>query len=198
MIKYFIRSILTIGLLVILSSCSNEPVPWQTKNMTGYMPDLSFTLTDANHNKMVMAGDFKNQVVALNFGFTHCPDVCPMSLHQLQSALSKMDEVQAKQVQVLFATVDPQRDGIPEMKAYTENFGRTIGLAGDRASLIILAKRYKVGVEFGKVGEDGHYDVSHSSVTYVFDRNGAARLLIRPDDTPQAIADDLIRLVTEK
>ena len=137
MIKYFIRSILTIGLLVILSSCSNEPVPWQTKNMTGYMPDLSFTLTDANHNKMVMAGDFKNQVVALNFGFTHCPDVCPMSLHQLQSALSKMDEVQAKQVQVLFATVDPQRDGIPEMKAYTENFGRTIGLAGDRASLII-------------------------------------------------------------
>jgi protein SCO1/2 len=198
MIRHFIRSILAIGLLVILSSCSNEPIPWQTKDMTGYMPDLSFTLTDANHNKAVTADDFKNQVVALNFGFTHCPDVCPMSLHQLQSALSKMDEAQAKQVQVLFATVDPQRDGVPEMKAYTEHFGRTIGLAGDRASLIILAKRYKVGVEFGETDEDGQYDVSHSSVTYVFDRDGAVRLLIRPDDTPEAIASDFARLAAEK
>ncbi len=192
-----IRHFLIVGLLSVLSACSNAPAPWQTTNMTGHLPDLAFTLTDANHNKAVTAAGFHGQVVVLNFGFTHCPDVCPMSLHQLQSALSKLDEVGAKQVQVLFATVDPQRDGIAEMKAYTENFGQTIGLTGDRAGLILLARRYKVGVEFGDADEQGHYDVSHSSVTYVFDRNGAVRLLIRPDDTPEAIAIDLARLVTE-
>jgi protein SCO1/2 len=198
MIQRRLCHFLILGLMSVLSACTSEPVPWQTKNMTGYMPELSFALTDANHNKIVTGKDFDGQIVALNFGFTHCPDVCPMSLHQLQSALSKMDEAQAKQVQILFATVDPQRDGVPEMKAYTENFGRTIGLTGDRAGLIILAKRYKVGVEFGKAGDDGHYDVSHSSVTYVFDRQGAVRLLIRPDDTTDAIAADLARLVAER
>lgn len=196
LIQGFNRTFCILG-LVILSACSSESAPWQTKNMTGYVPDLSFTLTDANHNKTITAADFKGQIVALNFGFTHCPDVCPMTLHQLQSALSKLDEEQAKQVQVLFATVDPQRDGVPEMKAYTENFPQTLGLTGDRAELILLARRYNIGVEFGKADENGHYDVSHSSLTYVFNRDGVARLLVRPDNTPEAIAADLSRLIAE-
>ena len=185
------------SLLLAMVACSNEPAPWQTTNMTGYMPDLSFTLTDANHNKPVTAENYRDQIVVLNFGFTHCADVCPMSLHQMQSALSKLEVPMAEQVQVLFATVDFKRDDVMALKRYTENFGKTIGLTGDQAELILLARRYKVGVELGEADEHGHYDVSHSSVTYVFDRLGAARLLIRPDDSAEAIANDLHRLIAE-
>lgn len=183
--------------LVVLSACTNEPAPWQTKDMTGYLPDLSFTLTEANHNKIVTAEDFHGQIVALNFGFTHCPDVCPMSLHKMESALSKLDEKEAKQVQVLFVTVDPKRDGLAEMKTYTEAFGTTLGLTGDPTVLSQLAKQYMVSVGYGQADENGQYDVSHSIVTYVFDRDGSARLLIRPDNTVDGIAADLSRLISE-
>lgn len=183
--------------VLMLSACSSEQVPWQTSHMPGYLPKLSFTLTDVNHNKTVTGDDFEGQVVALNFGFTHCPDVCPMALYQMQSALSKMDESAAKQVQVLFATVDPNRDSAEVLKSYTERFGATIGLTGEQAALDQLVSRYKVSVGFGDVAEDGQYDVSHGSQTYVFDRKGKARLLIRPDDTAGAIAGDLARLLSE-
>lgn len=183
--------------LIVLTACTTEPTPWQTKNMTGYLPDLSFTLTDANHNKIVTAEDFHGQIVALNFGFTHCPDVCPMSLHKMQSALSKLDKTEAQQVQVLFVTVDPKRDGPAEMKTYTKAFGRTLGLTGDPTVLSKLAKQYMVSVGYGQADDSGRYDVSHSIVTYVFDRNGSARLLIRPDNTVDGIAADLSRLISE-
>lgn len=197
MIQRISRALFILGCLA-LSGCTSEPAPWQTSNMRGYVPELAFSLTDADRNITVTGDDFKDQVVALNFGFTHCPDVCPMSLHQMQSAISKLDTQAAKQVQVLFVTVDPKRDDIVAMKKYTDNFDKVIGLTGDKATLMQLAKHYKVGVQYGEADEKGHYDVSHSSVTYVFDRQGIARLLVRPDDSIDSIASDLARLLAEK
>jgi protein SCO1/2 len=166
-------------------------------DVSGFRPNLSFTLTEANHNKVVQAEDFHGQVVVLNFGFIHCPDVCPMSLHQMQNALLKLGE-RALQVKVLFVSVDPERDSLAVLKRYTNNFGpQTIGLRGEEAEVTTLTQRYKVSYGAEEAEEDGNYDVYHSSGMYVFDRKGIARLLIRPDDSIDAIASDLKRLLVE-
>jgi protein SCO1/2 len=192
-----VRSILALALLLVLSACNSE-TPWSTKDITGFRPDLSFILTDANHNKPVQAEDFHGQLVVLNFGFTHCPDVCPLSLHQMQNALLKLGD-SASQVKVLFVSVDPERDSLEALKLYTKNFGpQTIGLRGNEAAVTKLTQMYKISYGAEEAEVDGNYDVYHSSGMYVFDRNGVARLLVRPDDSVDAIANDLQRLLAER
>ncbi len=192
-----IRNSIVLGLVLLLAACQGEQ-PWMTSNITGAMPDLSFSLTDANHNKPVTAEEYQGKVVMLFFGFTHCPNVCPTTLLQLQKALSMMGE-QAKQVQVLFVTVDPERDSQQALKRYTENFGsQTIGLYGDAEQLEQLAKTYGVSKERQQVDTGGNYDISHGSAVYVFDHTGTIRLLVRANDPVEAIASDLKRLVAEQ
>ena len=196
MIYRLIRSIFALALLSVLSACNSE-TPWATMDVSGFRPNLSFTLTEANHNQIVKAEDFHGQLVVLNFGFTHCPDVCPLSLHQMQNSLLKLSE-SASQVKVLFVSVDPERDSLEVLKLYTKNFGpQTIGLRGDEAAETTLTQMYKVSYGAEEAAADGNYDVYHSSGMYVFDRKGVARLLIRPDDSTEAIASDLQRLLAE-
>ncbi len=186
------------SVMLLLIACQSEPAPWQTVNITGYRPNLAFTLTDANHDKSVEAEDFLGRLVILSFGFTHCPDVCPMSLHQLQSALALLND-QANQVQILFVSVDPERDSTDVLKQYTENFGsNVIGLRGADQAVNKLAQMYKISYGAEEPMTNGQYDVYHSQAVYVFDRKGIARLLIRPDDKVEAIANDLRRLLVEK
>lgn len=197
MIYHPLRRIFALVLLLLLSACQSEPPVWGTMDITGFRPGLSFNLTDVNHDKIVQAESFHGQLVVLNFGFTHCPDVCPMSLHQMQSALSKLGD-KAKQVQILFVSVDPKRDSVEVLKRYTENFGpQTIGLRGEETAVTKLTQMYKVSYGADKPEADGDYDVYHSSGMYVFDRKGVARLLVRPDDSAEAIASDLMRLLAE-
>jgi len=185
------------GVMLFLAACQSEPPPWHTVNITGYRPNLTFTLTDANHDKIVEADDFLGRVVVLSFGFTHCPDVCPMSLHQMQSAVSLLGD-DANQVQILFVSVDPERDSVDALKQYTENFGdRVLGLRGKDEAVNKLTKMYKISYGAEEPTTDGQYDVYHSQAVYVFDQKGIARLLIRPDDKVEDIAIDLQRLLTE-
>lgn len=191
-----LRSIFVLGLLLLVSACDSGP-PWATKSISGLMPNLSFTMTDANRDAAVHADDFHGHIVLMYFGYTHCPDVCPLTLHRLQSVLSKLG-VEAKQVRVLFVTADPKRDTVKVLKSYTEYFGpQFIGLRGDEAALRKLTKTYRVTYGYGKPDADGNYEVSHSSAVYVFDRKGDARLIVRPTDSTEAITSDLKRLVAE-
>lgn len=196
MIHRPLRSIFVLGLLLLISACDSG-APWATKSISGLMPNLSFTMTDANRDTTVHADDFHGRIVLLYFGYTHCPDVCPLTLHRLQSVLSKLG-AEAKLVRVLFVTADPERDTVKVLKSYTEYFGpQFIGLRGDEASLRKLTKTYRVTYGYGKPDADGNYEVSHSSAVYVFDRMGDARLIIRPTDSIEAITSDLQRLIAE-
>ncbi len=187
--------LLSIGIL-LLSACHSEP-PWATKNITGLMPTLEFTLTEANRNKIVHAQDYRGEILLMYFGYTHCPDVCPLTLSRLKSALAKLGDA-AQQVRVLFVSVDPGRDSIEDLKRYTEYFGpEVLGLRGDQTALRELTKKYRVTYGYNKPNANGDYDVSHSSAVYVFDRKGEARLLIRPTDAVASISIDLKRLLTE-
>ena len=187
---------LLLGMLLLVTACHKE-APWATKNITGLMPTLSFTLTESNRNKPVHAEDYRGDILLLYFGYTHCPDVCPMTLSRLRNALAKLGD-EAKHVRVLFVSIDPNRDSVEDLKRYTEYFGpQFLGLRGDQATLRELTKKYRVTYGYDKPDANGDYNVSHSSAVYVFDRDGEPRLLIRPKDTAASISIDLKRLLAE-
>lgn len=182
--------------MVLVSGCHSGP-PWQTKNISGLMPTLKFTLTEANRDIQVQAKDYRGHILLVYFGYTHCPDVCPLTLSRIKTVLTKLGE-EAKAVRVLFVSVDPKRDTLPELKQYAEFFGpEVVGLSGTQSELRTLTKKYRVTYGYDKPDARGNYNVSHSSAVYVFDRLGEARLLIRPDDSIAAMTTDLKRLLTE-
>jgi protein SCO1/2 len=181
--------------IAALTACSN-PEPWHVKDISGLMPDLAFTLTDTQ-GQTVRATDYRNQVLLVYFGYTHCPDVCPATLAQLSSALKKMGP-RAQHVRVLFVTVDPARDTPDFLRHYTRYFGPQFrALRGTDEQLRRLTKRYRVTYSRGEPDAQGDYPVSHSNAVFVFDGKGQVRLMIRTDDSVDAIATDLGRLVAK-
>src|SRR3954465_258158 len=88
-----------------IAGCQREE-PWRLTVVDNKMPSLDFTLTRAKDGNVVTSKDYRGQVVVLEFGYTHCPDVCPTTLSNLTSALSQLGD-KAKDVRVLFVTVDP-------------------------------------------------------------------------------------------
>lgn len=189
-------SLYLLGLSLVLSACHSGP-PWQTKDISGLMPRLSFSLTEANRDRPVHASDYRGKYLLLYFGYTHCPDVCPLTLTRLKHVLANLGDA-AKQVRILFVTVDPTRDTLGVLKKYSEFYGPEVrGLRGSESALRKLTKMYRVTYGYGKPDAEGNYTVSHSSAIYVFDREGRARLLFRPSDTIAAITSDLRRLMSE-
>lgn len=175
-----------------LTGCS-DPV-WQTKDISGLMPPLEFTLTDEN-GREVSGEDYRGKPALLFFGFTHCPDVCPTTLTRLASISRELDEGARDDLQVLFVSVDPARDDPQTLRQYTDAFGpQFIGLTGDKAALDALTQRYRVTYGYGDKDASGNYDVSHSSAVFAFNRAGEVRLLIRDSDPTEAVVADLRRL----
>lgn len=191
-----VRSALLLALASTLSlvACDAE-APWRTKDISGLMPQLAFTLTDETGTR-VDAGDYAGTVNLLFFGFTSCPDICPVTLGKLDRAVDALPESDRGAIRILFVSVDPQRDDPEALAEYTAFFGdEVVGLTGDREALDALTKRYRVTYGYGEETAPGEYAVSHSSAVFAFDREGEARLLMRLDDSVEAISADLQRLV---
>jgi protein SCO1/2 len=194
-----LASCLGIWLLAgLLTACGDKAAPWALRDISGLMPSLQFTLTEASDGATVHETDFRGHVVLLYFGYTHCPDVCPTTLARLSGAVTALGTL-AGQVRILFVSVDPKRDTPAQLKTYASAFGpEVVGLSGTQAELKALTKRYRVTYGYGEPDSHGDYAVSHSSAVYVFDRDGAIRLLAESTDTAPAITGDLRRLLAEK
>ena len=187
--------LLSLGLCLLLVGCW-EDGDWQTKDIAGLMPPLHFTLTQDTGSE-VQATDFRGYITLVYFGYTHCPDVCPTTLAKLNAAIARLTE--ARDVRVLFVSVDPKRDVVERLRTYTAAFGpQFVGLRGNDEELSELTKRYRITYGYGKPDDSGDYEVSHSSAVFVFDRAGAARLMVRSGDGVDAIATDLKRLNAEE
>lgn len=181
--------------LALLAACHRGEPAWQLPNVRGHLPDLQFNLTD-DLGKPANAAEYRGKVVLVYFGYTHCPDVCPLTLVHLHLLLQKLGAA-ADNVHVLFISVDPARDTPPLLHQYVIAFDpRVTGLTGTPAEIAALAKRYRVAFNPEHAKPDGSYEVSHSSAIYIFDREGRARLLATPDDSQAAIEHDL-RLLLE-
>ncbi|MFL1455486.1 SCO family protein [Marinobacter sp. GN3S48] len=196
-----LRSWLNLPLLLattfVLGGCLGEDDSWHGKDIQGLMPGLAFELTDTS-GETVSAGELDGQIRLLFFGFTSCPDVCPTTLQKLSQAIKAMPSELQSQTLALFVSVDPKRDTPERLASYVDFFGkRIVGLTGDEPELRELAKRYRTTFGYDEPDADGNYAVSHSSAVYVFDRDGEARLLIRPDLSADQIRQDLIALARE-
>jgi protein SCO1 len=183
---FFPALLLAVGLL--LAGChSNAPLPLRLTNISGHMPDLDFKLTD-DLGKPVTGADYRGKVTLLYFGYTHCPDVCPLTLAQLHVVMQRLGPL-ADGARILFVSVDPGRDTPAVMHAYVNAFDpRAVGLTGEPRAIEALSKRYRSAFSREPGSADGNYEVTHSSAIYVFDRTGKARVLA----TPSASQDDLV------
>jgi protein SCO1/2 len=185
-------------LVIFASGCSKQPVHWNATDITGIMAPLTFNLTD-EHDRAVTGKDYRGHIVLLYFGYTFCPDVCPQTLTRLATALNSLGK-QADDVQVLFVSVDPNRDTPAVLNKYVRYFSpRIIGLTGTQSQLKAVTKRYRVAYSYGKGYPDkkSYYEVNHSASIYVFDPKGNARLLIDQQETSDQIAADLKQLIFE-
>ena len=185
---------LAVGLALLLAGCFGSEQNWNAKEIDGLMPELAFTLTRSD-GETVTAQDYQGQVRLLFFGFTNCPDVCPTTMARLSRAIKAMPDELQDEVTPIFVSVDPQRDTPEKLGDYVSFFNdRTVGLTGDEAALRDLAKRYRTTFGYDDPDDRGNYNVSHSSAVYVFDGQGEARLLLRPDLSAEQIARDLTPL----
>ncbi|MCC8403725.1 SCO family protein [Paraburkholderia sp. MMS20-SJTN17] len=187
----------TLVALVALTGCTHRAEAWQLTNVTGHLPDLDFTLTD-DAGRAVSAASFKGRASLVYFGYTHCPDVCPETMGRLMQVLGKLGP-DAQKVRILFITVDPARDTPQALHDYVAAFDpqHAEGLTGTDSQIESLAKRYRVAYQMEKRDPNGNYEVTHSSAVYVFDSQGHARLLATDHDTPDAIAQDLRRVIDD-
>jgi protein SCO1/2 len=184
----------------LLAGCG-DGAKWHSIDVSGSLPALSLTLTRASDSKEVTEANYRGRIVLLYFGYTLCPDACPTTLSNIAEILTRLGP-QARQVRVLFVTVDPNRDTPTVLAAYVKNFAPQVeGLRGTADQLAALARRYRVVYSVTPATKDHPYEVTHSSAIYVFDGSGAARLIIASlaTSTPDiaGATADLQRLVEE-
>ncbi len=188
--------ILGLLMLMLVAACSpgdNAPPPLEGAAIGG-----PFTLTDQNGQR-VSDRDFAGKYRIVYFGFTYCPDVCPVDLQLIGQALRQFetsDPARAAKVQPIFISVDPERDTPAVLKDYVAAFHpRLIGLTGSPAEITAAAKAH--GVYYAKQGADGAKDylVDHSRVALLFAPDGKPIAILSHDKGADAIAAELDRWV---
>ncbi len=122
----------------------------------------SFSLNDVN-NEIITETSFEGPLTAIFFGFTNCPDVCPMTLNNLDLAIKNLDQEKKDKFKVFFVSIDPERDSPQVIKNYLNSFENKIyGITGDPKKVFLMSKSW--GVLSEKIfTEDGNYLINHSS-----------------------------------
>ncbi|PCI48701.1 MAG: SCO family protein [Alphaproteobacteria bacterium] len=157
-----------------------------------------FTLID-HHGKHVTNEDFRGKYMLIYFGYTYCPDICPMELQNMSDALDRVSEETLSQITPLFITFDPERDRVKEMADYIQYFHpKMIGLTGSMEQIKAVKKAYRVysAKDQVKEGDDpAAYTIGHSSYTYLMDRNGEYVTHFRRMTSPEVMARKLQEII---
>jgi protein SCO1/2 len=181
--------------LLLLMACSPKP-EFKNIDITGSTAfGKDFSLVDPDGKVRTLA-DFKGKVVVMFFGYTQCPDVCPTTLTEMQQVMTILGPKSDK-VQVLFVTVDPQRDTAEILKQYVPAFDkRFLGLRpADDAALEKVAKDFKIYYKKVPGISPGSYTIDHTAGSYAFDPEGRLRLYIKHAQGPETLAHDLKELL---
>jgi protein SCO1/2 len=188
------------ALTVSIAACDKMPgkqhqVAFQNTDVTGLDYAKGFSLTDHTGKPRTLA-DFKGKAVVVFFGYTQCPDVCPTTMAEMATVMQKLGPL-ADQVQVLFITLDPERDTQQLLASYVPAFDkRFIGLRGTPEQTAKTAKEFKVFYAKVPGSDPNSYTIDHTAGSYVFDRDGRLRLFIRHDQGPDPIVHDLRQLLS--
>ncbi len=181
-------------LLVFAAGCAPEGPKFKGSDVTGSSFGRDFALTDHNGRPRTLA-DYRGKAVVVFFGYTQCPDVCPTTLATLAEAMKALGP-DADRVQVLFVTVDPERDTQALLAQYVPAFDpRFVGLYGDAAATERVAKEFKVIYQKQPGATPASYTVDHSAGVFVFDPQGRLRLYLSHGQPPDVYVHDLRELL---
>jgi protein SCO1/2 len=185
-------------LLSLFVACAPaKRTDFKATDITGADFGHKLELTDHNGVHRTLA-DFRGKVVVLFFGYTHCPDVCPTTLSDMATALKLLTPDEARQVQVLFVTVDPERDTAKMLREYVPYFYPTfLGLYGTPEETSAVAREFHIFYQKHAAPGPIGYLVDHTAGSYVFDRKGRLRLFLPYAQPPADIAHDLKLLLAE-
>src|SRR5213596_1920385 len=190
------RAFVAVALALIVTACDTGTAKFQGSDVTGVAFGHDFRLTDHTGKARTLA-DFRGKVVVLFFGYTQCPDVCPTTLSELAATMQKLGP-DATRVQVLFVTVDPERDTPDLLSRYVPAFNASfLGLYGDAAATAETAKEFKILYQKQPGSTPGAYSVDHSAGTYVFDPQGRLRVFESYGQGPEVFAHDIRALLAE-
>lgn len=176
------------AMLVALAGCDSSAPKFNNADITGAEYARNFALTDHNGKPRTLA-DFQGKVVTVFFGYTHCPDVCPTTLSEMKMVLKELG-ADAGRVQVLFVTVDPERDTPEVLRQYVPSFDPGfLGLYGDTKATAEVARSFKVFYQKVAGAKPDTYTMDHTAGSYVFDPQGRLRLFVRHGNLQPLVAD---------
>lgn len=190
------RRVLGLGVATLLLAACTPPARPHFRNtdITGADFGKAFAWADVTGRTRHL-DDFKGQVVVLFFGYTQCPDVCPTTLSALAQTVKRLGAAQNR-VQVIFVSVDPERDTPQLLKEYVPTFNpRFIALRPTPAQMAALKHDFRIVAEKSGDIAHGRYSVDHSAGLYVYDPQGRLRLFVAPDTPSEALAADLTTLL---
>lgn len=180
----------------VLAACQKQQAQpsFVAMDLTGAEYGRDFSLQDPDGRTRTLA-DFRGKAVMLFFGFTQCPDACPTALSRA-AEVRRLLGPQAERLQVIFVTIDPERDSAAVLKEYTHAFDPSfLGLRADADGTAAVAKEFKV--IYRKVPTGSSYSMDHTAFTYVFDPQGRLRLAMRHEQTAQDAARDVSQLLAQ-
>jgi protein SCO1/2 len=177
-----------------LAACSEKKPSFNAVDITGADYAKGFTLSDADGKQRTLA-DFKGKVVVMFFGYAQCPDVCPTTMSEMAQVKQQLGS-DGDKLQVLFVTVDPERDRPPVMKAYMGAFDPGfVALIPTPEQLPALAKDYKVYYKKVEGKTPTSYSMDHSAASFVYDTEGRLRLYTRYGAGVPAMVSDIKALL---
>lgn len=181
--------------IAILRGVAAQPVnPQYGISVGAQSPAPDFTL-DSTLGRPVSLSEFRDKVVLLYFGYTSCPDVCPTTLADIKGALQALGK-RDEQVQVLFVSVDPERDSLDRLNAYLASFDPAmIGLSGPLDQIQAIASRFGVIFKKRPGASAADYFVDHTSAVLAIDHNGVIRLMFPYGTSGAGIASDVAQLI---
>jgi protein SCO1 len=191
------RILLLFGFLGILGGCSPSTPKFKNADITGADFGKDLALTDHTGKARTLA-DFRGKVVVVFFGYTRCPDVCPTTMAELKMVLQQLGD-DARRVQVLFVTVDPERDTQDLLAQYVPAFDSTfLGMRGDAQATAKVAKDFKIFYQKVPGAKPDTYTMDHTAGSYVFDPQGRLRLFVRHGGSREPLVADLRTLLTSQ
>ena len=187
--------------LMLCVACDNKSTTTAPKiafvntDITGIDYAQKFSLTDHQGQARTLE-DFRGKLVLLFFGYTQCPDVCPTTLSEMAQVMKLLDK-DADKVQVLFVTLDPERDTPALLSRYVPSFyPGFLGLVGDKAATDEVVKEFKLFVQKIPAKTGSGYTIDHTAGSYLFDTQGHIRLFIRHGQGAEPIAQDIRSLLS--
>jgi len=191
-----LRPLAVLLLALALAGCGVASPEFKNADITGTDCCRDFSLTDHKGRARKLA-DFRGKAVVIFFGYTQCPDVCPTTLAEMKVAVQQLG-ADGKRVQVLFVTLDPERDTRELLAEYVPAFDPDfLGLYGDLETTAKTAKEFRVFYQKHPGPTPGSYTLDHTAGSYVFDPQGRPRLFVRHGDGGANLVADLRALLKQ-